>query len=261
MASKYSTKTYWDERFLTETHYEWLCTYEDIAPLLAPYLGNSSTSTYWVLGTGSSALPWALALAHPAASVLATDYSECLIGALSARQAPPNLCFALCDMLDIGGSLLRHPCFGSVDAIFDKGALDAIVSAEGDQWDPNPALLAASLQVVRGVHAALREGGRYIVVSFSQPHFRAQHLLQSAGRGAAAAGEAPGAPCCPGGGPGALESKPAGAQGEEEEEWEDDKNPHPIKAAIPPVEASLWREFSWHPVDRGLGVFLYVCTK
>jgi hypothetical protein len=265
-SAKYSSQHYWEQRFATETHYEWLCTFSDIAPLLAPFLGSSSPQTYLVLGTGTSSLPADLAAAYPSASVLATDYSTVLIEALQRQPvASSNLAYAYADMLRLEALAAACPAFGSLDAVFDKGALDALVSAEGDSWQVPSELLATSARVVQGVHAALREGGRYFMLSFSQPHFRAMHLLQQRSS-AQGGGEGPAAGAAQGGGEGpAATAAGAAAQQaaseEDEGEWEADLNPDPVRAAIPPVAGSYWSHFEHRVVERGLGIFLYICTK
>jgi SAM-dependent methyltransferase len=256
-SAQYATRAYWDARFATERHYEWLCEWGDVAPLLAPLLARApAPAPLWVLGTGTSALPAQLAAAFPAAAVLATDYSAVLIASLqaaaaAAAPAPGGLAHACADMTDLQAALGGHAHWGRVEAVLDKGALDALVSAEGDCWEAAPELLAVSARVARGVHAALRPGGRYVMLSFSQPHFRARHLLQRAQGGEVAATPSPAA---------AAPVKEEG-EGEDDGEWERDLNPSPVQPAIPPVEGSLWSAFEWHRVERGLGIFLYICTK
>ena len=311
-SAHYSTKAYWDARFATEARYEWLCEWGDLAPLLTPLLLPSPPAplALWVLGNGTSTLPSDLASAFPAASVLATDYSQVVIAGLQggvpslpAAAAQPRLSYAVADMLELRAALGAHPRFGSVDAVFDKGAMDALVSAEGDSWSPAPALLQQSARIAAGVHAALRPGGRYIMLSFSQPHFRAQHLLQQqqgsgGSAGAAAAAASAGGGCA---GEGAVGPVAAREAEDEEDEWEQElvapvpppaatlvpcslTPPHtlyppsppppppslpacslnptpPSLAALPPVAGSLWSAFEWHRVERGLGIFLYICTK
>ena len=251
-SAHYASKSYWDARFAAEAHYEWLCEWADVAPLLAPFLADARALL--VVGTGSSALPADLCAALPAATVLATDYSEVVIAALRAAPpplAPPRLRYAVADMLDLPAAAAHEPRFGCLDAVIDKGALDALVSAEGDSWSPPPALLATSRRAVAGAHAALRPGGVYIMLSFSQPHFRAQHLLQrreAAAAGAGAAGEA-------------SPAADAAAGAASDDEWEADKNPGSAQLKIPPVEGSFWSAFEHFVVPRGLGIFCYVCTK
>ena len=261
-SAQYATRAYWDARFSTERHYEWLCEWGDVAPLLAPLLARApAPAPLWVLGTGTSALPAQLAAAFPAAAVLATDYSAVLIASLQAAaaaaaaaapaSAPGRLAHACADMTDLQAALGAHAHWGRVEAVLDKGALDALVSAEGDCWEAAPELLAVSARVARGVHAALRPGGRYVMLSFSQPHFRARHLLQRA-QGGSGGGEEP---------PPAAAAPAEEGGGESDGEWERDLNPNPVQPAIPPVEGSLWSAFEWHRVERGLGIFLYICTK
>jgi len=248
---QYTQKTYWDERFATERDFEWLCTWEDLHPLLAPYFTQALFCT--ILGNGSSRLPYSLSTGYPQATVIATDYSEVVISACqSLPGAPTNLSFLVADMTALPhSSLASSPHFGRFDVVLDKGALDALVSAEGDEWDPSPDKLEVSHRVCSGVHEALREGGVFIMVSFSQPHFRKRHLLQP---------KVPQSP--PQGGQELLRgAHTGGEEGSDGDEWEADKTPGVAALPPPALPGSFWSRCEVLTVERGLGYFIYVCTK
>jgi hypothetical protein len=250
---QYTQKTYWDERFKTERDFEWLCTWQDLHPLLAPYFSGPQVFSCAILGNGSSRLPYSLSNDYPQATVIATDYSEVVI---SSCQSHPgnhtNLTFSVADMTALAhSSLASSPHFGGFDVVLDKGALDALVSAEGDDWDPSPDKLEVSHLVCSGVHKALREGGVFIMVSFSQPHFRKRHLLQ---------------PRVPQGPPLSgqellLKAHAGGGEDSDGDEWEADKTPGVSALPPPTVLGSFWSKCEVLTVERGLGYFIYVCTK
>ena len=236
----YSEKSYWDTRFQTEASHDWLATYAQLRPLLLPYIRPASRIL--ILGNGNSPLPLALA-SDGFLHVLATDYSEVVVERMRAAQAP-TVSWACADMLRLPEAPLPHA--GAYDCVIDKGALDAIVSAQGDSWAPPAADLAASHAVCAGVAALLRPGGCFICVSFSQPHFRTPHLLQREGAGAAPAPPAP-----------AL----AASSGGEDSDFEPDLNPGAARPPQPALEGSLWSSLSVQRVEAGLGYFCYILTK
>ena len=237
-AHEYTLKSYWEERFRTEASFDWLCTFSQIHELIAPFLGDPSTSRVLILGNGTSPLPLELAAAG-FSRVTATDYVGAVVDAMRARPAGAPVAWAVADMLALPASGL-----GAFDVVIDKGAMDAIVSAEGDSWQPRAEALAASRAVCSGVAALLAKGGVFLQVSFSQPHFRSLHLLQRCGGG----GDVPPPP-----------PPPPPLQGDGSDgEFEPDLSPGARQPFAPRVEGSLWRAFEVLRVNAGLGYFCYV---
>ena len=58
------------------------------------------------------------------------------------------------------------------DCVVDKAAMDALVTDEGDPWNPNHETVDAVKEMCREIRAVLKPGGRLIQISFQQPHFR-----------------------------------------------------------------------------------------
>ena len=243
LAREYKTKSYWEQRFKAEAHYEWLASWEQVRHLLMPFLGPLS-SRVLILGNGTSLLPLELA-AEGFHSVTATDYVSEVVDAMRARHPGAPVAWAVADMTALPAS-----GFGAVfDVVLDKGAMDALVSAEGDSWSPPPEALAVSRSVCEGVAGLLAPGGRFLQISFSQPHFRAAHLLQKVVRGGGALEPALPPPPAP----------PPPANGDED--FEPDLNPGAEKPLAPSVAGSLWSDFEVLAVPAGIGYFCYVCTK
>ena len=69
----------------------------------------------------------------------------------------------------------------SFDFVLDKAAMDALVTDEGDPWDPNEATKASTGAMMRSVAAVLRPGGVFVQISFQQPHFRKKYLAAAEG--------------------------------------------------------------------------------
>ena len=183
LAREYKTKSYWEQRFKAEAHYEWLASFAQIRHLLLPFLGPP-TSRVLILGNGTSLLPLELA-AEGFHSVTATDYVSEVVDAMRARHPGAPVAWVVADMTALPTSGLGAAAF---DVVLDKGAMDALVSAEGDSWSPPPEALAVSRSVCEGVAGLLAPGGRFVQISFSQPHFRAAHLLQQRVGGGGAGG-------------------------------------------------------------------------
>ena len=66
----------------------------------------------------------------------------------------------------------------SFDVVLDKAAMDALLSAEGDVWHPDPTLVILAHRMCQHIARILaREHGHHLQISFAQPHFRKKYLL------------------------------------------------------------------------------------
>ena len=64
----------------------------------------------------------------------------------------------------------------SFDIAIDKGTMDALMCEKGDVWEPSAKLIHDVKLEVDEVVRVLKPGGKFIYVSFGQPHFRRRHL-------------------------------------------------------------------------------------
>ena len=64
----------------------------------------------------------------------------------------------------------------SFTVVLDKCTMDALTTAEGSPWRPNAATRSAVAALLSSVSRVLSEGGRFVQVSFAQPHFRLRYL-------------------------------------------------------------------------------------
>jgi hypothetical protein len=69
----------------------------------------------------------------------------------------------------------------SFDVVIDKAAMDALLSQEGDVWNPDPKVVEAAHNMLSHISRVLRNGGIHIQISFAQPHFRKKYLLGRSG--------------------------------------------------------------------------------
>ena len=66
----------------------------------------------------------------------------------------------------------------SFDVVLDKAAMDAIMTAEGDVWNPDQIGVDLARNMCRHIsRILLPETGHHLQISFMQPHFRKKYLL------------------------------------------------------------------------------------
>jgi len=67
----------------------------------------------------------------------------------------------------------------SFDVVIDKGTMDALMCDRGDVWCPSEDLVKTVAEEVDEVVRVLKVGGRFLYITFGQPHFRKRHLERS----------------------------------------------------------------------------------
>ncbi|PFH33796.1 hypothetical protein BESB_080120 [Besnoitia besnoiti] len=188
--SAYASPEYWEERFATEEHYEWLESPEALLPLLLPLLGAASRVLF--VGCGSSELSDAL-VARGVQFVFNLDFSPTVLhakrrhereairkyrtslapAASPAQARAPVMEYLCADMTRL--DFLRPETY---DVVIDKAAMDALMTEEGSVWDPRAEVRAAADRYLAGVSRCLKPGGLFIQITFQQPHFRRRYLLK-----------------------------------------------------------------------------------
>ena len=63
------------------------------------------------------------------------------------------------------------------DIVLDKGSMDALTIDEGDVWYPNESTIRCVHRMCHSVSRVLKIGGKFISISFNQPHFRTKYLM------------------------------------------------------------------------------------
>lgn len=101
------------------------------------------------------------------------DYAEKVIEMMRERTKDtfPSLKWASMDfrnMSELEGS--------SFDVVLDKGSLDALWSDGGSPWDPSESVLADISASLNEILRLLKSGGKFISITFGQPHFRLPHM-------------------------------------------------------------------------------------
>lgn len=171
--AEFKRKEYWEERFAEEEEYDWLLKFEDCQHYLLPHLRIEDRIL--ILGCGNSSFSADLYdLGYH--NITNIDFSSKVISnmALKHSNTRPMMKWICMDMTDL--EFLPS----SFDAIIDKAAMDALVVDEGDVWYPNQEVIDIVDKMCHSVTSVLDSiAGRFIQISFAQPHFRTKYLMGS----------------------------------------------------------------------------------
>lgn len=165
----YKKKEYWDERFEQEDAYDWLVTFDQVKSGLVEHIKPSDRIL--MLGCGNSTLSADLYNAGYK-NIVNMDYSPVVIDRMRTKYA--DMSEMTWDVMDMKELTYEDKSF---DVVLDKGSLDALMVDEGDVWDPEESVVFDIDKVLRGVTRVLVPGGKYLMISFAQPHFRTKYLM------------------------------------------------------------------------------------
>ncbi|KAG0486010.1 hypothetical protein HPP92_008105 [Vanilla planifolia] len=169
-ASSYGDHRYWDARFETEEHYEWLKEYSYFEHLIRPYL--RSTHSILELGCGNSRLSEGL-LAEGVNDITCIDLSAVAVQRMRCRLNEKGLQ----GIQVIQADMLELPFKSeSFDLVIEKGTMDVLYVDSGDPWNPRSETVCRVMKMLKGVHKVLKLDGIFISISFGQPHFRRQQF-------------------------------------------------------------------------------------
>jgi SAM-dependent methyltransferase len=160
--SLYGTKDYWEERYSKEKDYEWLLSYEQLASQLTPFL-QQPTSRILMLGCGNS--PFSADMYDAGYhNIVNIDYSETVISAMKKRHCSerPAMEWGVMDMTDL--SELADETF---DVVIDKATMDAMMTAEGDVWNPSQVCVDQARSICQHVSRILVPGGHFLQISLA----------------------------------------------------------------------------------------------
>ena len=173
--AEFKEKSYWEGRFEEEAEYDWLLKYSDVRQQLLPYI--SPSDNILVVGCGNSSFSADL-YDDGFHNITNIDFSAVVINKMQADHAltRPSMQWVCMDMTD-----LQFPS-SSFDIVLDKAAMDALVVDEGDVWSPNQEVIERVDKMSQSVSRVLRRArthGKFIQISFQQPHFRTKYLIGS----------------------------------------------------------------------------------
>ncbi|XP_067218727.1 EEF1A lysine methyltransferase 4 isoform X1 [Chanodichthys erythropterus] len=186
--TRYKDVDYWNERYRTEESFEWFGDFTKFEHLLKQHVGTEENVL--MLGCGNSALSYDMYQAGYT-SITNVDYSSVCVESMAERYKDCAQLSWLC----MDARRLAFPD-GVFDVVLEKGTLDAMLVEETDPWkvsEKAAQLLHQVLLEVRTfdfeglqlsefwrplvsryikVSRVLKPGGRFISVTFAQPHFR-----------------------------------------------------------------------------------------
>lgn len=162
--SRYKDVDYWDERYLTEQSFEWFGDFSKFKHIFENHVKKKDVIL--VLGCGNSALSSDMYSAGYR-SISNIDYSSVCISTMSSRHADcPGMSWRRMDARQ-----LSFPD-ASFDVVLEKATLDAMLVEEKDPWKVSPDTARLIHQVLSEVSRVLKPGGRFLSITFGQPHFR-----------------------------------------------------------------------------------------
>ncbi|KAF4593218.1 hypothetical protein EYR40_008923 [Pleurotus pulmonarius] len=103
------------------------------------------------------------------------QYSQVIIDKMQRRHVEqrPELTWLEMDIRDLK---FADNVF---DVAIDKGTMDAMMTSKGDVWDPPAQVIEDCDREVTEVVRVLKKGtGRFIYLTFGQPHFRKRYLTK-----------------------------------------------------------------------------------
>jgi len=168
----YATKQYWDQRYEQETgeFYDWFKGWVDLKPVLEDQLNPSHRVL--MLGCGNSKL--SEDMYHDGfKNIVNNDFSETVISSMQAKykETAPEMEWKVMDVMD-----MQDFPDASFDVAIDKGTMDAIMCEKGDVWELDPNIAERCHSMCAEVTRILKPGGKYIQITFGQPHFRKRVL-------------------------------------------------------------------------------------
>ena len=159
--AEFREKGFWDEFFIKRNSeaFEWYGAWDDVAPLMQQYLPASKEASVLVVGCGNSSTSEEMFDAGYG-SVRSIDFSTAVIQEMEKKtplaKKRGGLKYELMDMLMMTYNDETY------NAVFDKGALDALMSDESAQSTEE------ANQMFSEVARVLTPGGFYLCVTLAQ---------------------------------------------------------------------------------------------
>jgi EEF1A lysine methyltransferase 4 len=167
---RFKEREYWEERFVEEEEYDWLCRYQDVASNIHRLVDRQMKIL--VIGCGNSTFSSDL-YDDGYHDITSIDFSAIVIDKMREKhhQMRPEMSWEVMDMTDMS---FDDKIF---DAVIDKGAMDALMVDELDVWHPQQSVIEVVDKMCMSLRRVLKSQGKYIQISFAQPHFRSKYLI------------------------------------------------------------------------------------
>lgn len=123
-----------------------------------------------MLGCGNSSLPIDL-WQDGFKNITAVDISPVIVDKLRERSRTPGVEYAVGNMMDLPFEE------GSFDCVMEKATLDVLFVENDSPWEPLPEVLDNLHKALHEAHRVLCSRGRFVSITFAQPHFRQPLLM------------------------------------------------------------------------------------
>ncbi|KAL4555682.1 hypothetical protein LXL04_038310 [Taraxacum kok-saghyz] len=164
--SEYLDPNYWNDRFTSEDHYEWLKDYSHFRHLIHQHVKPSSHVLE--LGCGNSQLSDEL-YKEGITKLTCIDLSSVAVD----KKKKQLLSKGFTDIKVMEGDMLNLSFPDETfDVVIEKGTMDVLFVDSGDPWNPKPETIKKAMAMLQGVHRVLKPDGIFISIAFGQPHFR-----------------------------------------------------------------------------------------
>ncbi|KAG9103691.1 hypothetical protein FRC06_008808 [Ceratobasidium sp. 370] len=167
----YESKQYWDQRYGSEEGqepFDWFKSYADIRDILGAYIPTRSVRIL-MLGCGNSTLSEDM-YRDGYHEVVNIDFSSVVIEHMRALH--PYMEWIEMDIRDLKFE------DESFDVLIDKGTMDAMLTGTSDVWNPAPEIVENCEKEISEAIRVLRPGGKFVYLTFGQPHFRRRYLTR-----------------------------------------------------------------------------------
>lgn len=167
----FKEQDYWEERFADEEKYDWLLSFEQLQIHLTPLLDVNERIL--IVGCGNSGLSAGL-YDLGFKNITNIDFSETVVEKMKMAHSEqrPLMQWITMDMTDMNFEPM------SFDVVIDKASMDALMVDEGDVWNPQESTIDITDRMCMGISKILKPNtGKFIQLSFAQPHFRTKYLM------------------------------------------------------------------------------------
>ncbi|XP_067139077.1 EEF1A lysine methyltransferase 4-like [Centruroides vittatus] len=160
----YKDVEYWNKRYELEENNDWLLHYDSLSHLITQYV--KFTDKILMLGCGNSLLSERM-FKEGFNDITNIDYSNVVIDKMKNHCATCSEMKWLC--MDAKGLKFPDKDF---DVVIEKATIDSMMVKEKDPWNISQ-LTANDIDLVLSeVSRVLKNGGRFVSITFAQPHFR-----------------------------------------------------------------------------------------
>jgi len=160
----YARLDYWNDRYTNEETFDWCKSYSSFKPLIEKNVKRSDNIL--MLGCGNSELSEEM-YRDGYHSITNIDYSPVVIENMKNRSPEAqSMHWMVMDVKDMKFDA------GKFDVVIEKATFDALLVHEKDPWCISNDGKIFMNRILTQVSNVLSNGGRFISISFAQPHFR-----------------------------------------------------------------------------------------